>query len=199
MIDKFKFFNGYKEHIGRVRSDSLVHAIDALLDFMDADVHVNTNIPYMAYMLATTYHETAGTMKPINEYGKGRGRKYGVPHENGQTYFGRGYVQLTWAINYSKMSSILRREYPDLYDIEEFASDFMYDRPKLALQADIAYHIMSSGMRLGIFTGKKLDNYLNSTTIDYKGARRIINGTDKRTLIAGYANSFERILKGAIK
>ncbi|MEK1891962.1 MAG: hypothetical protein AAAB20_01460 [Rhizobium sp.] len=36
-----------------------------------------------AYILATAYHETATTMQPIAEYGKGRGRKYGLPGRNG--------------------------------------------------------------------------------------------------------------------
>ena len=38
----------------------------------------------------------------------------------------------------------------------------------------------------GTFTGKKLRTYK-----DYVSMRRIINGTDKASLIAGYATHFE--------
>ncbi len=31
---------------------------------------------WLAYMLATVYHETAKTMQPIEEYGRGVGRDY---------------------------------------------------------------------------------------------------------------------------
>ena len=42
-------------------------------------------------------------MQPIAEYGKGKGRKYGVPGRNrGQVAYGRGYVQLTWDDNYER-------------------------------------------------------------------------------------------------
>jgi len=35
-------------------------------------------------------------MQPIEEYGKGKGMKYGSPDpETGQTYYGRGFVQTT--------------------------------------------------------------------------------------------------------
>ena len=32
---------------------------------------------WIAYMLATSYHETAHTMQPIEEWGKGMGKSYG--------------------------------------------------------------------------------------------------------------------------
>ena len=35
------------------------------------------DLRWLAYMLGTVYHETARTMYPIEEYGKGKGRRYG--------------------------------------------------------------------------------------------------------------------------
>jgi putative chitinase len=65
------------------------------------------DLRWLAYILATTYHETAETMQPIREYGRGKGRKYGEPDSvTEQTYYGRGYVQLTWRYNYAAMSSV---------------------------------------------------------------------------------------------
>lgn len=46
-----------------------------------------TDSRWLAYILATAYHETAFTMEPIDEYGKGRGREYGIPDaETGHIY-----------------------------------------------------------------------------------------------------------------
>src|SRR4051812_27916174 len=36
-----------------------------------------TDLRWLAYMLATAYHETAHTMEAIREYGLGQGRDYG--------------------------------------------------------------------------------------------------------------------------
>src|SRR5262245_48374882 len=61
------------------------------------------DLRHLAYPLATTLHETASEMWPIEEYGKGSGQPYGVPDpETKQTYYGRGYVQLTWRDNYAR-------------------------------------------------------------------------------------------------
>ncbi len=42
----------------------------------------------------------------------------------------------------------------------------------------------------GTFTGKKLSDYITSLSVDYEGARRIINGTDKKKVISQYAKEF---------
>ena len=58
---------------------------------------------WLAYCLATAFWETAQTMQPIAEMGKGKGRRYGVPGKhNRQVAYGRGYVQLTWDTNYER-------------------------------------------------------------------------------------------------
>ena len=61
-----------------------------------------------------------------------------------------------------------------------------------------AYRIMSVGMRKGLFTGKKMGDYLNSQGSDYVNARRIINGVDQATKIAGYASTLEGILRASL-
>jgi hypothetical protein len=50
-------------------------------------------------------------------------------------------------------------------------------------------------MHGGLFTGKKLSDYITASKTDYVNARKIINGTDKAALIAGYAKQFEQILR----
>ena len=51
-----------------------------------------SDLRWLAYMLATTKHETASTCWPIEEYGKGQDMSYGKEDpETHQTYFGRGF------------------------------------------------------------------------------------------------------------
>jgi len=148
-----------------------------------------TDIRWLAYMLATSYHETARTMQPIEEYGKGKGRPYGqkLRHDRkpyifpDKLYYGRGDVQLTWYENYASMGALL--------------SIPLLERPELALDPDVSARIMIEGMtrgksNRGDFTGVSLENYFNAVKDDPVHARRIINGLDKANLIAGYHNKF---------
>ena len=70
-------------------------------------------------MLATSFHETARTMQPIEERGKGAGkpdgqrRKYSgaIYAEPDKLFFGRGDVQLTWYENYELMGRSNRGDF----------------------------------------------------------------------------------------
>jgi hypothetical protein len=150
---------------------------------------------WAAYMLATVKHECANHWQPIEELGKGAGRPYGQPTSvqdaDGTTYtnvyYGRGYVQLTWKLNYAKVGQLIG-----------FGNSLVI-HPEHALEPQTAYKIMSQGMRGGLFTGKKLSDYINDQHCDYFNARRIINGVDRADLIQGYAQAFEGILSQVLK
>jgi hypothetical protein len=134
----------------------------------------------VAYILATAYHETARTMQPIAEYGKGRGRKYGVPGRNGgQIPYGRGFVQTTWDVNYERTDRELG-----------LGGALVKNYDLLLTDMDIAAKAAVRGMVEGWYTGKKLADYFADGKCDFVGARRIINGTDKAQAIAGYARLF---------
>lgn len=130
----------------------------------------------LAYVLATAYHETAHTMKPVREYG---GEKY-LKSKKYYPYVGMGYVQLTWDYNYKKAG-------------QKLGVDFM-SNPKLLLDPKYATPILIIGMIEGWFTGKKLSDYITLNKSDYVNARRIINGVDKKELIAGYAEQYDKLL-----
>lgn len=189
-IDRKKFFDGYTAAFG-APNQSKTDGLNALLAAVEGDTQI-TDVRWLAYMLATVKHECADTWKAIEEYGKGKGHKYGNPvtvtDPAGKTYtnvyYGRGYVQLTWDYNYKSMGTALNNR-------------LLYE-PQLALDADIAYKIMSYGMRKGSFTGKKLADYINDAKCDYVNARRIINGTDQADRIAGYATKLEQVLRSSI-
>lgn len=178
-IDHVKFVIAYEE-LFKPLSASQHEALDELLTFFEKDKDI-TDPGWIAYMLATVKHETDDTYRPIEEYGKGKGRKYGIPAKNGKVYYGRGYVQLTWHGNYLVMT--------------DYVGVDLVSHPEEALSPDTAYKILSVGMRKGMFTGKKLADYIKGDERDYQNARRIINGVDCAEKIAGYAVKFEKILE----
>lgn len=130
-----------------------------------------------AYVLATCYHETAHTMKPVREYG---GEKY-LKSKPYYPYVGMGYVQLTWKANYEKAS-------------KKLGVDFVKN-PRLLLKAEYAAPILVIGSRDGWFTGKKLADYITRDRSDFTGARKIINGSDRAKLIADIAIRYDALLK----
>lgn len=149
-----------------------------------------------AYVLATAHHET-GRFRFMEEIGQGKGRDYGRPvtliRGRTATYYGRGYVQLTWLQNYARMGLKLGLN--------------LVETPDLARQPDIAARILWEGMIAGDFTGKALSDYLPRGALgdralgaDYfeafVAARRIVNGTDRAELIAGYAVEFLEAMRG---
>ncbi|MDG9859373.1 hypothetical protein N5J48_04200 [Acinetobacter ursingii] len=164
-----------------------IDGINLIVDEIDKDKSIS--YPQAAYMLGTTWHETARTMQPIEEIGKGAGRKYGQKFDlDGSIYrgldhiyYGRGYVQLTWLSNY-----LLARKKLDI--------DFV-NYPELALKGEYAVKILISGMKEGWFTGRKLSDYIHQSKKDYVNARRIINGMDEAQRIANYAMIFEKALR----
>jgi predicted chitinase len=183
MIDIDKFITSYL--VNRNLNDHQRHGLTVLLNAINGDSEVQ-DIRWAAYMLATVMHECAGTWLPIEEYGHGKGRPYGVADPaTSQVYYGRGYVQLTWKANYRAMSKVMGLD--------------LVAGPALALNTVNAYRIMSYGMRNGSFTGVGLKRFINGTGCDYVGARKIINGTDQAAKIAGYAREFEAMLKASLK
>ncbi len=148
-----------------------------------------------AYVLATAHHETAGTMKPVREtlastdakakemltkaWRAGKMKWVTRDYWSGG-FFGRGYVQLTHEENYRKAGQKLGVD--------------LVGNPSKAMEPAIAVEILVQGMRDGWFTGKKLADYITLSRSDYAGARRIVNGTDRADLIAGYAKTFNALL-----
>lgn len=175
-MNRAKFFAAARISLfnGRLEQPQ-VDGMEALLDAAQGLV-----ADEIAYILATAYHETDRTMQPIAEYGKGRGRKYGVPGRNrGQVPYGRGFVQTTWDINYERTDRELK-----------LGGELIANYDLLLTDTAMAAKAAVLGMMGGWYTGKKLSDYFAGAKCDFVGARKIINGTDKAEMIAGHARKF---------
>ena len=159
---------------------------------------------WLAYMLATTHHETAATMQPVREtlalsdeeaverleraWRSGRLPTVKTPYwrfdGEGKTWLGRGFVQLTHKVNYERMSRVT--------GIDLVAA------PERAMELAVATRILLIGMREGSFTGRKLADHFDGSRADWRGARRIINGLDRADSIAETARTFDRAIRAGL-
>lgn len=189
------FFNHMRAGrlLGPTLSQSEVEGCEAIIEAC-----AGWPVSWTAYALATAWHETAGTMQPIKEYGGTAyfRRMYDIrgarPHVaralgntvpgDGEMFAGRGYVQLTGRTNYVRAQ-------------EKLGVSFV-GNPDLAMKPEHAAAIMARGMTEGWFTAKRLRDYLpgsgKASHAQFKEARRIINGTDRAADIATYAVEFQK-------
>lgn len=184
MINRLFFFTQIRQTLfgGRFKQ-SQVDGISAILDEWEKN-NSKKDDRWLAYMLSTTHHETAATMQPIEEYGKGRGRPYGKNLKmnrrrytnTGNLFYGRGFVQLTWYENYEKAGKKLKQDF--------------IAHPEKVMDLQNATKILFTGMTEGWFTGRKLSTYFNDKKEDWRNARRIINGLDRADWVADYARKY---------
>lgn len=147
----------------------------------------------LAYGLATALHETDG-FATMEEYASGGAYDTRVDLGNtpevdgdGALYKGRGYVQITGRANYRKASGWLRTAYG--YGV---GADLVA-KPERASEPILAALVMWHGLLTGGFTGKGLLDYIGSghsgsMLLQWRDARRVVNGTDRAEMIARYAD-----------
>jgi putative chitinase len=178
---------------GGVLTQSQVDGLNVLLDKAPADLPMTQ----LAYVLGTTFWETARTMQPIKEHGGPayftrmydiRGSRPKVARQlgnvnpgDGAKFAGRGYVQITGRANYVKAGDFLGLD--------------LVGNPDLALKPEYAAPILFRGMEEGWFTSHDLDDHIDphidgDEKSDFTSARRIVNGRDKEREIAAYAMDF---------
>jgi len=166
--------NYFFEHVshalfGGKLTKAQTNGIKRILDYRESR-YPKMSDDQLAYLLATVKWETAHAMTPVREAG---GERY-LKAKKYYPWVGEGLVQVTWEIN---------------------ARKFGAKKPGDLLSWPIALHAAFEGMTKGMFTGKKLSDYIANGRADYIGARRIINGTDQAKVIAGFAHAFRDALR----
>ena len=189
--------------------NNLRRLVKGIIDYYSQSDYEKCNIPRLAYMLATIRVESYNWRKRIFfgileedisyekaevDYGCGlTARRASVARKNGcridgdgYKYRGRGFVQITWRINYEKFNGIN-------------GIDFGLE-PEKIMDFDTLIKVTVDGMEKGLFVkGETLSKHINTEKKDYKSARRIINGQDKDWIIAEYAQGIEECLMNAKK
>lgn len=206
-LDKITFFNYVRRlPFGGKLNTEQVRGLEAIIDAFILLRY--TDFRWLAYILATAFHETGGRMQPIREaYGKSTAdtiarldREWAKPGHGAlknvakpywrEGWFGRGFVQLTWEDNYRKMGQLL-------------GIDLTTD-PDKAMEINVAARILIVGMVQGVFRASKdgqretLERYFGQLVGNPEGARNIVNGKgDKAKLIATYYKAFKDALGAA--
>jgi putative chitinase len=194
-INRKRLFDGIRHapFPGKMKQTQ-VDGINVILDAWEKSGQ--KDLRHLAYILATPAIETGMRYEPIIEAG-GESyfrRLYDVQGQNpararsmgntqpgdGARYRGRGFVQITWKKNYARYRDPVKKL---------FGVDILTD-PNKAMIPEVAAYIMVDGMTKGVFTGKKLADYFNAKTTDWRNARRIVNGLDKADQIASIAKEF---------
>lgn len=154
---------------------------------------------WLAYMLATVFHDTAGTMMPSREAGDDLqlARLYDVCGDypvrarmigndapgDGARYRARGYVRVRGKAHYLAMSG-------------PAGCDLVTD-PELLLRPAVACRVMFAGLTVGAFTGYRLADFINAKGCDWAAARRVVSLTGAAPLIPGLAQAFQAALTAA--
>lgn len=221
-IDKTKFYDAYRKQFGSLK-ESTVATLEAIIDVFNQNSSLEKDTEKKAYMLATVRHECGPDMKPIienmnytsasriaqvwpsrfsvasaqayvrnpeklgnNVYANRLGNGNAASGD-GYRYRGRGIgAQFTGKVNYQKFSK--------LFNVD------LVNNPDLALDLNLGAKILYKGCTEGLFTGVSLGNYIRSSGVDYKNARRVVNADVglNGNRIAAEAKKFEKILNESL-
>lgn len=209
-MDHAKFFAAVRTSLfsGRL-STNQVNGMEAILDEWQTKPF---DTRWLAYMLATVFHEADNTMCAISE-------NLNYSASGLRATFPKYFTTAQAAACARQPQRIANRAYANrmgngseasgdgwkyrgrgLVQItghDNYAKYGIADDPDKALDPIKAVEILFDGMTNGRFTGKKLSDFFTASTTDWIGARKIINGSDRAADIAGYARKFAAAIEGA--
>lgn len=205
-MDRTKFYDEVRRTVfgGKIsegQKDGMENLLTVWFDYFAPLSTIENPTDHLAYNLGTAFHETARTMQPITERGSASyfdkyepGTKLGKILGNTQPgdgfkYRGEGHVQNTGRGNAEKATKRLN----ELFDlgIDLVANPAGRGDPFISAMS------LYLGNHEGWWTARKLRDYLIPGKPDFVNARRVVNGTDKASTIAGYALKFKKAIQVA--
>lgn len=203
------FWNTIRSGLFRGKmTQGAVDTVNAIVDCYYAYYLTTGNQNHLAYILATAYHESYHhtlnpEWNPVREgfaktnfgairavtmmYESGRIKtNYALPHTNGLSYYGRGFVQVTWPDNYKRVGDLIGED--------------LYNNPDLLIESiDVSAKALVIGSMEGVYTGRKVSDYtLPDGSFDAFSARRVVNGLDKADKIKKDYEIFNFALSNAV-
>ena len=176
-----------------------VQGLNFLIGFWRDRYAEMISVRQLAYNLGTTALETDWTMQPIDEYGDDAyfERRYGHRTKKGKElgntrpgdgarFAGAGLVMQTGRRNARFSSQRLQAMGVDV-DFEA--------NPELRNDPEMAAHCLLLGNHEGWWTGRKLPDFISETRWDGKGARSVVNGSDRWDEIDADARAFLEALE----
>jgi predicted chitinase len=167
----------------------ITEIVDAYVEYVNNENYIGS-ANQMAYILATAHHESVMGKHMTELGGTSYCQRYEWRTDLGNTqagdscdFKGRGPVQLTGRLNYTSAS--------------EYLGIDLLSNPERAAEPRIGAKIMIWGMLQGIYTTKSLGMYVNASSADFYNARRVVNGTDKASMIADYAERIKANYSGS--
>lgn len=171
-MDDTIFFRMVRESVfGGHLTPSQFDGINHILDYQEQNYPALLKSQFAAILGNCTW-ETGREMQPISEKG-------GPRYLRSKTYWpwiGEGLIQVTWQQNAMKFGA---KEPGDL------------------LQWPIALDALFRGCLAGMFTGKKISDFVNSTKTDFFNCREVVNGLDRAHEVAALCVSYYKALEAA--
>lgn len=201
--------------------EAQVRGVTLILDVCEK---MGLPLHFIAYILATAFHETGGTMKPIREslnysadalvskFSRSRisvadARKYGRTSKQkaNQSAIANLIYGGAWGLKNLGNKLVgdgwrfIGRGFVQLTGRRNYEFYGIDDNPDAAQEPDRAAEILVKGMVDGTFTGISLWRYLSGEEFNAVAARAVVNGSDKASLVARHYDAiYQALLKAKL-